>query len=258
MFINFWYPACQSTDLTEGPRKQRMLGQDFVLFRDQAGAAHCLSNVCVHRGASLANGKVKDDCVECPYHGWQFNGDGACTRIPSMGPEAKIPARARVDSYPIQEKYGLVFAFLGDLPEEERPPLMEIEEYGQEGWRATIQHFEWDIDYKRSIENGIDSAHNEYVHPTHGFKGEREDYKLRPISLIETEWGTGYNNKREAPPLSDEKMRNVSERKVDAVIDTSTGHEGISSIWTFIHPTDKVFIHQYAYETPIDEGHTSI
>ncbi len=258
MFINFWYPACLSSDLTEAPRKQRMLGQDFVVFRDQTGAAHCLSNVCVHRGASLADGKVNKDCVECPYHGWQFNGEGVCTRIPSLGPDAKIPSRARVDSYPVQEKYGLVFAFLGDLPEAERPPIMDIKEYGQEGWRDTVQHFAWNIDYKRSIENGIDSAHNEYVHPTHGFKGERDDYKLRPITLIKTEWGTGYHNRREAPPLSDEKMRGVSKRDKDAVIDTSTGHEGISSIWTFIHPTEKVFIHQYAYETPIDEDHTSI
>ncbi len=258
MFINFWYPACLSADLTNSVKKVRMLGQDFALFRDSSGTAHCLSDICVHRGASLGHGKIKDDCVECPYHGWRFNGAGQCTRIPSLGLEAKIPARARVDSYPVQEKYGLVFAFLGDLPEEERPPIMEIPEYGQEGWRATHQHFEWEIDYKRSIENGIDSAHNEFVHPTHGFKGERDDYKLRPIELIETEWGTGFKNIREAPPLPDEKMRAVSQREVDAVIDTSTGHEGVSSIWTLIHPTDKVSIHQYAYETPIDENNTSI
>jgi len=258
MFINFWYPACLSADLGQTPQTVRMLGQDFALFRDSEGQAHCVSDVCVHRGASLGHGKVKGDCVECPYHGWQFNGDGVCERIPSLGADAKIPSRARVDAYPVQEKYGLVFAFLGDLPAEERPPIMEIEEYGQEGWRATVQHFSWNIDYKRSVENGVDPAHNEYVHPTHGFQGKKEDYELNPITISETTWGSGFYGEREAPPLPDEKMRAVSGRTENAIIRGGTGHEGISSVWTHIHPTDKISIHQYLFETPIDEAHTSL
>ena len=57
-----------------------------------------------------------------------------CATVPSIGFDARPPARTKVDSYPIQEKYGIVFAFLGDLPEAERPPLYEIDEYDQEGW----------------------------------------------------------------------------------------------------------------------------
>src|SRR5688572_31205012 len=110
-----------------------MLGQDFVLFRDKAGKAACLSNICTHRGGSLGDGKVKGDCVECPYHGWQFNGDGQCVRVPSLDHDTKVPSRARIDAYPVQEKYGLVFAFLGDAAEAERPPIMDIPEYGQAG-----------------------------------------------------------------------------------------------------------------------------
>ena len=136
MFMNFWYVAELRENITDTPVKVRMLGFDYVLFRDSAGQAHCLSNLCIHRGASLAHGKVKGDNIECPYHGWQFKGaDGVCAKIPSLGPDAKIPARAKVDSYPVQEKYGLIFAFLGDLPEAERPPIMELPEYGKDGWR---------------------------------------------------------------------------------------------------------------------------
>ena len=141
MFINFWYAAAEVSELTDQPIKRRMLGQDFVLFRDSKGAAKCLANTCTHRGGSLGEGKVKGDCVQCPYHGWQFNGDGHCIRIPSLGINARIPARARVDAYPTVERYGLVFAFLGDLAEGERPPIMEIREWDQPGWRSTLQHF---------------------------------------------------------------------------------------------------------------------
>ena len=69
MFINFWYAAAQSEEVQEKPVKVQMLGQDFVLFRNTEGAVKCLSNVCTHRGGSLADGIVKGDCVECPYHG---------------------------------------------------------------------------------------------------------------------------------------------------------------------------------------------
>lgn len=70
MFINFWYAAERSEDLTDTLVKVHMLGQNFILFRDSSGQAHCLSNVCTHRGGSLAGGKMRGDCVECPYHGW--------------------------------------------------------------------------------------------------------------------------------------------------------------------------------------------
>ncbi len=261
MFINFWYVAGRSDTLTDQPIKRRMLGQDFVLFRDTDGHAHCLSNTCTHRGGSLAGGRIKGDCIECPYHGWQFDGSGRCVRIPSLGANGRVPGRARVDAYPTIERYGLIFAFLGDLPEAERPPLMEIPEHtGSEpdaGWRATIQHFDWDFDYRRSIENGIDGAHNEYVHPTHSYSGERDTFVPAP-ELVHTEWGTGFWVEREAPPLADEKMRAASGRHKDAVIRAGTGHHGISSLWTFIYPTPDIKIHQYLYETPIDSGHTSL
>ena len=122
MFINFWYAAALSEDLGTKPIKVKMLGRHFVLFRDSAGRAHCLSNVCVHRCASLANGWIEGDNVVCPYHGWQYSGDGQCRRIPSLGPDQpQAPPRAQVDAYPTDERYGVVFAFLGDLTRSRTP-----------------------------------------------------------------------------------------------------------------------------------------
>ena len=168
MYVNFWYPMAASDELTEKPCKVRCMGLDFVLFRDSQGHARCLSNTCVHRGGSLAGGKIQGDFIACPYHGWEFEGDGACRKIPSLGKDAKIPARARVHAYEVQEKYGIIFAFIGDLPRGEQPPLLEVAEDGQDGWRLTMQNFEIKSNYQRSAENGLDPAHNEFVHDTHG------------------------------------------------------------------------------------------
>ncbi len=258
MFINFWYPAVESKDLEDKPLKRRMLGQDFVLWRDEEGQAHCLSNTCCHRGGSLGEGLVAAGCVQCPYHGWRFNGDGNCVRVPSIGMNAKPPGRARVDSYPVTERYGLVFCFLGDLDESERPPILEIPEWEQEGWSSTCQEFVWNLDYKRSIENGIDPAHNEFVHDTHGMKGEDENYRVGALDVRETDWGTGFFKKSYAPPLAEKKMREASGETRNRTIEVGTGHHGPSSVWTFINPTPVMHIFQYLYETPIDEENTRL
>ena len=258
MYINFWYAAEQSENVTDKPVGVRMLGQDFVLFRDTAGAVHCLSNTCTHRGASLAGGTVEGDCVGCPYHGWQYNGEGRCTTIPALEKSAKIPKRARVDSYPTTERYGLIFAFLGDLPEEERPPIMECSEWEQDGWRSTTIVFEWDFDYKRSIENALDPAHNEFVHTTHIDKKKGKPFQVPPLDLIDHEWGTSFHIEMPAPAMFEEKMRDVSGRDKPSIFHIYAGYHGVSNFWTFIEPTPKFIRRQHFYETPVEVGKTRI
>lgn len=256
MYINFWYPVILSDELCGAPAKLRMLGQDFVVFRDEAGGAHCLSNTCVHRGGSLAGGRVTEDCIECPYHGWRFDGDGRCHRIPSLGKNAKIPARARVDAYPVQERYGIVFAFLGDLPRDERPPILEIPEFDDEGWRATSMNYEASFDYKRSIENGLDPAHNEFVHPLHGFSGENTEYRVNDLRMLENEWGPGFFHLYNSPAAPDKKWAEM--KKADKQREAGSGTIGPSHMWTYIRFGPGKEMHQYLYECPIDEANTRI
>jgi len=228
------------------------MGLDFVVFRGEDGKANCLSNTCTHRGGSLAGGKTKGNRVECPYHGWQFDGAGTCHRIPSLGPNAKIPPRARVDAYPVEERWGLIFAFLGDLPEATRPPLLEISECGREGWRQTMQQFELRANYQRSVENGLDPAHNEFVHDTHGFQGENEAYQVNDMRIEERdEWGRGFWHTFNSPKLPDGEMRKL--RDYEGELEAGTGHHGPNQLWTYIHVTPENWFHQYAYERPIDD-----
>ena len=252
MYMNFWYPMSTSEELSDRPLSVRCMGLDFVVFRGEDGRANCLSNTCVHRGGSLAGGKMKGNHVECPYHGWQFDGAGACHRIPSLGPDAKIPPRARVDAYPVEERWGLIFAFLGDLPEAERPPLLEISEHGQDGWRQTMQQFELRGNYQRSVENGLDPAHNEFVHDTHGFQGENEAYQVNDMRVEERdEWGRGFWHTFDSPKLPEGEMRKL--RNFAGELEAGTGHHGPNQLWTYIHVSPENWFHQYGYERPIDD-----
>jgi phenylpropionate dioxygenase-like ring-hydroxylating dioxygenase large terminal subunit len=257
MFINFWYVAEESENVTTAPLQVRMLGQEFVVFRDSTGAAKCLSNTCIHRGGSLAEGRVEGDCIECPYHGWQYDGEGVCRVIPSLGTDGKVGKR-RIDAYPVIEKYGLVFAFLGDLPEAERPPIMPIPEWDQEGWRPTSIRTEWDIDYLRSMENAVDPAHNEFVHTTHIQRQKSKSFEVPELELIDTGWGTGFHIEMPAPPLTDEKMRKVAKLDKPSIFHIKAGVHGVSSFWTYIQPNPQFLRHSYFFETPVDKGRTRI
>lgn len=162
---NFWYAVADSRVVGSSPLKVRALGQDLALFRrgsDRRVVA--LSDICVHRMGSLAAGEIDGDCLRCPYHGWTYAEDGACTRIPANPPGAPVPRKARVDSYPVEERYGWVWVFLGDLPQPERPPLPPFPEFGQPGWRAVRGEFTWAAHYTRVVENAVDIAHTPFVH----------------------------------------------------------------------------------------------
>lgn len=167
MFINNWYAACIADELKDTPQQARILDCDFVLFRDATGAARCLSDACCHRGAALSAGTCKNGEIVCPQHGWEYNGAGLCTLIPAgIKTPSQPPKRARVPSYPVEEKYGLVFVFLGDLGEDERPTIPDImPEYDDtDGWHRGIIKRKKDINYLRMTENYNDPCHVHYVH----------------------------------------------------------------------------------------------
>jgi phenylpropionate dioxygenase-like ring-hydroxylating dioxygenase large terminal subunit len=281
MYINFWYPIVRSEDLVPGkPEKVKVLGLDFVAFRDGKGKACVISDTCCHRGGSLGGAwsslkdapRVVDGCVVCPYHGWEFNGEGECVNIPSIGYGTKTPSRAKIDGYPVEEKYGIVFAFLGDLPEEERPPLLEVEEYGQPGWHAnSILVLEVDFYYERSIENGLDPAHNEFVHPTHGHSANfRKTYKVREYGTEDHRQGFGFWFMAlfDSPPLpqSDDETAKGDTPWGDTKTERSDvtaggGTYGPNTMVTYINlhpePNHKGF-RQYGFEAPVDEKKTRI
>ena len=172
MLTNLWYVAEWSDRVQDKPVRARLLGQNFVLFRDGKGRVHCLSDVCIHRGGALSNGwRTERGCIACPYHGWEFDPDGRVRFIPSRGEGAEAPERARIDAYPTQERYGMVWVFMGDLAEPERYPIPPFPEYDdRRNWRPVYTEFTWNADVNRVVENGIDIAHTSFVHPGFGYR----------------------------------------------------------------------------------------
>jgi phenylpropionate dioxygenase-like ring-hydroxylating dioxygenase large terminal subunit len=256
MYINFWYPIARAEEVsTDKPMRVDLLGLTFVAFRDEDGAAHVLADTCVHRGGSLSSGVINSGRVACPYHGWEFSGSGSCMHIPSLA-NAKIPARAKVDSYPVQERYGIVFAFLGDLPEEERPPLYDIEEFGTEGWKTHLYVLDVACNYERSVENGLDPIHNEFVHPAQGAPMLPAEQQGSPVPMEDIPWGSKFYL---AFPSKKEVNTELNPKKTGKRIGAAgSWFQGPNQLVTWIDISAENSFHQYLFEAPVDAGHTRI
>jgi phenylpropionate dioxygenase-like ring-hydroxylating dioxygenase large terminal subunit len=161
---NFWYACEFSSAVTKKPKQIVMLNQRFVLYRNSQGQVVALKDQCPHRGAAFSLGWIEDDCIRCPYHGWKFQADGQCVEIPSNAPGIPIPKRASVDSYPAQEKYGFIWLFYGDLPEEKRPPLPIFPEYMVSTMRPVYDEGIDNANYARLMEANLDFTHVIAVH----------------------------------------------------------------------------------------------
>jgi phenylpropionate dioxygenase-like ring-hydroxylating dioxygenase large terminal subunit len=256
MYINFWYPIARGEEITnEKPLQVNLLGMTFVAFRDADGTAQVLADTCAHRGGSLSAGVLRNGRVACPYHGWEFDGQGNCQHIPSLV-TAKIPARAKVDAYPVQEKYGIVFAFLGDLPEEERPPLYDIEEYGSPEWKTQLYVLDVACNYERSVENGLDPIHNEFVHPAQGAPMLPPEQQAAPIPMEDIPWGSKFYV---AFPTKKEVNTDLNPVKSGKRIGAAgSWFQGPNQLVTWIDISVENSFHQYLFEAPVDEGHTRI
>ena len=199
MLKNLWWPVEFSNNVIDRPLSLQALGQSFVLFRDSKGQVNCLSDLCAHRGGPLSEGWLTDDknSIVCPYHGWEYSGDGSCGKIPAQ-PQRNIPAKARVDSYPVVEKYGFVWAFLGDLAEDERPPIPDIPELDDPQFRRVEGSYYWKVNYERALENGMDGSHAAFVHGSRF--GNIQDPSVPDFDVTTTPW-TGLSTiPLKAPP----------------------------------------------------------
>jgi nitrite reductase/ring-hydroxylating ferredoxin subunit len=107
-----WYLFGASRALDEGPVAKTMFGRELVTFRTQAGRVAVMDARCSHAGASLANGRVAGESIQCPFHGWRYGTDGQCVAIPAG---CAIPDFARQRSYAAEERHGFVFVFNGPV-----------------------------------------------------------------------------------------------------------------------------------------------
>lgn len=141
----------------------RLLGQDFVLFRDAAGRWGLLDRDCPHRGADLAFGRHEGDGLRCPFHGWKFDAEGRCPDTPAEPMGSTLCQRVRQPSYPVIERAGVVFAWLG--PEGSEPPsLPALDCFTAPASHSFAFKGLWQCNWLQAFEVRIDPCHTSFLH----------------------------------------------------------------------------------------------
>jgi phenylpropionate dioxygenase-like ring-hydroxylating dioxygenase large terminal subunit len=172
-----WFAVAWSREVLPGQLlARRLMGCDIVLWRSTQGI-HCWRDLCIHRGAQLSLGKLCDDRLVCPYHAWEYSSTGQCVHIPSH-PNQPPPVKARAQTYHARERYGIVWACLGE-------PLGDLPlfAFGDDpAFRLMLAGpYSFHARGPRLVENFLDVAHLGFVHagllgdPQHS---EIEDYEV--------------------------------------------------------------------------------
>ncbi|MBI4491400.1 MAG: aromatic ring-hydroxylating dioxygenase subunit alpha [Chloroflexi bacterium] len=161
---NFWHPILQSKNLGAGPLGLRRLGEDLVLWRDGQGRPHLFPDRCPHRGARLSLGRIQGDLLACWYHGFEFAGSGECRSVPVEGAESKLITRLTLPSYPVEEHWGLIWAYIGEVDLFPPPPLRLPEELVDPAWSGFICEAHWPANWTLVFDNLADPMHGPFLH----------------------------------------------------------------------------------------------
>lgn len=208
---NYWQPVALVDEFADGARPVRpvkLLGEEFVLFRDEKGRYGLLDRRCPHRQADLAFGRPEDGGLRCSFHGWLFDVDGKCLQTPGEPEGSRMCEHIRQRSYPVAVRSGIVFAWLG-ASEPSAFPAFDCFT-APDAYTFAFKGY-WDCNWLQALEVGIDPAHASFLHryfededtaTSYGkqFRGKPSDSDLpitkvlreydRPeISVAKTEYG---------------------------------------------------------------------
>ncbi len=161
---NYWYPIIEARRIKKRPVSVSLLGEEIVLFPGKDGKVVALVDRCPHRGTKLSRGRILfPGTLSCGYHGWTYNEHGECVAAVVEGPESRLPGNVHVQAYLTEERFGIVWAFMG---EGEPPPLEEDLPPGLLEPNILVQYvFEyWPCDWRNVTENYPDMLHAILVH----------------------------------------------------------------------------------------------
>lgn len=172
MLMNFWWPIGFSADFPAKPKAWQVLNQHLVVYRTAHGRPATMQDICPVCHTPLSAGRVEGEALVCARGDAAFMPDGHSARGDGLF----------VDAYPAQDRYGWLFAFMGDLPEDERIPIPELPHVADEQFKKIYGTFEWNVHYARALENGVDGAHTPFVHG--GAFGNPDEPEIEEYEVI--------------------------------------------------------------------------
>ena len=160
----YWMPIACTGELTEQKpiKAARLLGEDLVVYRDKSGRYGVVAEQCPHRKASLAFGRVDEEGIRCPYHGWKFDGTGKCLEQPAEPESGGFKDKIKHIAYPAQRLGGLIWTYMGPQP----APLLPRWDVltWENGQRWVQKHEIYKCNWLQPMENSVDPSHLYWLH----------------------------------------------------------------------------------------------
>ncbi|MFK7901499.1 MAG: Rieske 2Fe-2S domain-containing protein [Nitratireductor sp.] len=163
MFLkNAWYVAAWGHEVTQALSQIIVLNEKICIYRTSKNEIVALEDACPHRKLPLSKGRIKDDNLECGYHGLTFDCAGQCVWAPGAG---RIPSNAQVRSYPVHEKYGLIWIWMGNAAIADIDEIFDIPNFDNPAWgKNSGKAMELDCNYLYMCDNLLDPTHVAWVH----------------------------------------------------------------------------------------------
>ena len=247
----FWYPIIPLEQLESGPKPFTLLGESIVLWLDADGKPAATIDRCCHRTAKLSCGFVENGNIVCGYHGWTFDRDGKCLRVP----QAKDPTRKvnfRIDGYRCEARYGYAWVAL----EEPLTGIPEFAEADDPSFRRIPQFYEkWRCSGLRLMENSFDASHQPFVH--RGTFGDINKPHPFDWQIDEHDWGfRAISSSEVVNPDISKKVLNITADRTTRIRNNAwwmpfTRRLGI------IYPNGLKHV-LFTSATPIDDDHSMI
>ena len=240
MLRRYWHPVAGVSEFdTKAIKSIRLFGEDLVLFKALNGQYGLVSSRCAHRGSNLAFGFVEEDGIRCSYHGWRYNLQGECSQRPfeeTVAPNATRLRSAKLDGYPVREKAGMLWAYMGPLP---APELPDWETFSWPNSFAQVVIAEVPCNWLQCQENTVDPVHFEWMHNNASQRraGDFGEFGPKSLDLQVEDFEYGLISRR---------FREGTDKS------TPLWSVGRAILW----PNGWYFGHHFEWKVPVDDTHT--
>jgi phenylpropionate dioxygenase-like ring-hydroxylating dioxygenase large terminal subunit len=164
-FRSYWLPALLAEELPSNdcpPVRVKLLSERLLAWRDSQGRYGLMDEFCAHRGVSLWFGRNEEAGLRCPYHGWKYDITGQCIDVPSEPADSGYCQRIKLKSYPLIERGGILWTYMG--PPDKQPPLPEYEIVHVRPQQRFVAKRLQECNWLQALEGGIDSSHVSWLH----------------------------------------------------------------------------------------------
>ena len=243
----YWHPVAAAGELTEEKpiKAVKILGEELVVYRDKQGKHGLVGEHCPHRLASLAYGRVDDEGIRCPYHGWKFDGAGKCLEQPAEPANSTFKDRIKHVAYPVEVLGGLIFAYLGPEPQPLLPRWDVL--VWENGRRWIVKESIIDCNWLQPMENSVDPAHLFWLHGDTAHLAPRVKQYAEEHEFIPFEFGI--KKRRTSLPVGTAEAPLVDEHPL--LFPTTLRHVAP-------YEDGKAHRHNLQIRVPVDDTHTQV